>query len=331
MKRNRQAICIELPAETKGKLPDALQCIPAPDSEGKVRGRDGRWWYFDQPELVMRNSPERIAIDINHSTDLAAPRGAESPAAGWINGKALELRDGALYGTPKWNARGQAAIEGEEYAFLSPVFDYDASGRIQRLLRVSLVNNPNFDIAINAAILDIDVDDPPPESLTMKLLLKELGLPETATEAEGIVALNALKAGHQTALNQAQATPDLARFVPRSEFEAVQTRALNAETAINEGKKAALIKEIDTELDAAQKDGKITPASREYFRATCLKEGGLEEFRAFVKTAVPVIEPGTTSDGGKPPEKGTALNATQEAVRKSLGMTVEEFLKGAAG
>lgn len=330
MKRNRQAICIQLPDAVEGKLPTSLQCIPAPDGDGKVKGRDGRWWFFDQPELVMRNSPDRIAIDINHSTDLAAPRGAESPAAGWIDGKALSLVDGALYGTPKWNARGKAAIEGEDYAFLSPVFDYDASNRIQRLLRVSLTNNPNFEgLALNAAVLDEDVDDNPPERLTMNALLLALGLPVTATEAEGLTALNALKATHQTALNAAQ-TPDLNKFVPRSEFDAVQNRALNAEKKIEESDKTKKDKEVEKELDEAQAAGKITPASREFYKATCAAEGGLEKFREFVKTTVPVVEPGSQGKDGKPPEKGTALNAAQKQVAESLGLTEAQYLKSVA-
>ncbi|ROH88658.1 hypothetical protein ED208_12630 [Stagnimonas aquatica] len=328
MKRNRLALCSEIPDHGPGKVPSELKCIPAPDAEGKVRGRDGRSWFFDQPELVLRNSPDRIAIDINHSTDLAAPRGEEAPAAGWINGRELELRDGAIWGKPRWNARGTAAVEGEEYAFISPVFDYDGAGRIVRLVRVSLTNNPNLDLALNAAVLDQDVDDYPPETLTMKNLLKELGLPETAGEAEALVALNSLKTQHQTALNAAQ-TPDLNKYVPRADYDAMQTRALNAEQSIADKARTDREKAADQELDAAQKAGKITPASREFYRATCMAEGGLEKFRDFLKSAPAIVEPGTTVSDELPTGQKTALNAQQKAVALSLGLSEEQFLKGA--
>ena len=328
MKRNRLALCNELPEHGPGKVPSELKCIPAPDSDGKVRGRDGRSWFFDQPELVIRNSPDRIAIDINHSTDLAAPRGGESPAAGWINGRELEVREGAIWGPSRWNARGKAAIEGEEYAFISPVFDYDGAGRITRLVRVSLCNNPNLDLALNAPILDEDVDDLPPESLTMKSLLKALGLPETASEAEALVALNAMIANHQTALNAAK-TPDLQLFVPRADFESMQTRALNAETKISDDAKTAREKAVEQKLDAAQAAGKIVPSSREFYRATCMAEGGMEKFDDFIKTAPVIVEPGATITGAPPEDKTkTALNAQQKSVADSLGLTEAEFLKG---
>lgn len=326
--KNRQAICFELPATEKGALPDWLQCIPAPDVDGKVRGRDGRSWLFDQPELVLKGSPAKIIIDINHSTDLAAPKGLPAPSVGWIDGRALEVRNGGLGGQPNWNARGKAAIEGEDYGWLSPVFDYDVNGRITRLVRVSLCNAPNFDLALNTALLDPDFDDPQPENLPMKSLLKLLGLSETATEAEGVLALNALKSQHATALNTAQSTPDITKFVPRSEFDAVQQRALNAENKIADADKTKLAESIEAELDAAQTAGKITPAGREFYRATCSTQAGLAQFREFVKAAPAIVEPGAIVPPGKPPEKGTALNAAQKAVAESLGMSEAQFLKG---
>lgn len=329
MKRNRLALCIELTEHGPGKVPSEIECIPAPDDDGKVRGRDGRSWFFDQPELVIRNSPDRITIDINHSTDLAAPRGGEAPAAGWINGRELEVRDGAIWGKPRWNKRGKAAVEDEDYYATSPVFDYDGAGRITRLVRVSLCNNPNLDlVALNTPILDEDVDDLPPESLTMKSLLKALGLPETASEAEGLVALNAMLTNHQTALN-ATKTPDLQLFVPRADFESMQTRALNAETKISDDAKTAREKAVEQKLDAAQSAGKIVPSSREFYRATCMAEGGMEKFDSFIKTAPVIVEPGATITGEPPADKAkTALNAAQKSVADSLGLSEAEFLKG---
>lgn len=300
--------------------------MPPADADGKVRGRDGRSWLFDRPEAVLAASPDRIAVDINHSTDLAAPRGGEAPAAGWIAKNSLQVRDGAIYGKPAWNARGKAAIEGEEYAYLSPVFDYDAKGRVTRLVRVSLVNNPNFDLALNAEDVSDDAPTTDPEPQTMKTLLALLGLKDTATEAEAVTALNSEREQSKTALNAAS-TPSLDKFVPRADFDAVQTRALNAERQLSEGNKAAREAEITKAIDEAVAAGKVAPASKEFYRATCQAEGGLEKFREFVKGAPTILEPGATVTGEAPGKDKTALNASQEEVRKSLGLSEEEFRK----
>lgn len=230
------------------------------------------------------------------------------------------MREGAVWGRIDWTAVGRNQVETKEYRYLSPAFDHDSAGNVLKLVSVALTNKPNFNLALNSA-------DPTVEQRPMKLLLAALGLAETATEAEGVAALTTLKAGHQTALNAAQKA-DLTQYVPRAEFDRVQTALNGAQATISEGKKAALEAEIDAEIKAAMTAGKVAPASEKYFRAMCAQEGGLAQFREFVKTAVPVVDPAASAaGGGNPPGHKTALNAEQKAVMTSLGLSEEQFRK----
>lgn len=312
--KNLVALCFQL-ALADGKAPEWMELIPAPNAQGKITGIDGRHWTIKEASHVAQNFQLNIPIDQNHATEIAAPKGEPSPASGWV--EQLEVRQGAVWGRIAWTDIGRNSVESKQYRYLSPAFDYDSAGNVMKLVSVALTNKPNFNLALNSA----DPTEPRP----MIKLLAALGLAATATEDEGIVALVNLKSGHTTALNAAQ-TPDVNKFVPRAEFDRVQTALNSAQKSINDGKQASLDAEIDTEVKSAMAAGKVAPASEKYFRAMCAQEGGLAQFREFIKTAVPVLDPKAQANG-VPPGHKTALNAEQKAVMTSLGLTEEQFRK----
>ena len=99
----------------------------------------------------------------------------------------------------------------------------------------------------------------PPTNLPAALAVA-LDLPEgVATEADGVAAITALKAGLATA-------------------SAIEQQLRNDAAA-------ARRTVVDAEIDAALRAGKITPASVDYHRAACADAEGLERFRAFVRGA----------------------------------------------
>src|SRR5260370_5636764 len=69
---------------------------------------------------------------------------ATSPAAGWI--KQVRAVNGAIQGRIEWTPKGKDAVEAHEYRYVSPVFEYDDEGRVVRLLRAALTNNPNLNL-----------------------------------------------------------------------------------------------------------------------------------------------------------------------------------------
>jgi phage I-like protein len=257
-------------------------------------------------------------VDTEHSTQIKAPKGEPAPAAGWI--KALEARNGAIWGRADWTPAGAASVANREYRYISPVFAYEpATGRIAQLLSIGLTNRPN----LRLAALNQEGANPPQEALMLKQLLTALGLAEDATETQALNTVATLKNDLAVAVNRAQ-TPDLAKFVPRADYDATLARAANAEQALADKAKADLEAQIEREVGAAMQAGKITPATRDYHLAMCRQQGGLEEFRKFV-AAAPVI--GDPSSLGAKNDGGTAMNAETQAIAAMFGNSAEDIAK----
>jgi phage I-like protein len=314
---HRLALNVELIA-TDGAAPEWVPLIPAgPD----VVGLDGRRWLYDTAAevLVLDSFTQRgldLAIDINHALQHAAPKGGESPAAAWID--KLEPRDGAMWGHVAWTPRGGEAVVNREYRYLSPVFDYEsATGRIARLVSVGLVNTPNLrQTALNS--------EEPPVALSAAIALA-LGLNAEATDETAVAAINTLK----TARAANSENPSLERFVPRADYDAMQTRATNAEQTLATQKKADHDTAVNAEITAALQAGKITPATEGFYRASCADEAGLASFKTFVGVA-PVIAADQANLDKKAAATATALNAEEAAMCESLCIEPAAFLAAKA-
>lgn len=319
------ALNVQLPED--GTLPEWVELIPAGDI---VRGRDGRKWTNPTPDQVVIAFQENSAdlpIDWEHATEKKAPRGEPAPAAGWI--KAMEIRAGAIWGRIEWTDKGADDVTNKRYRYLSPVFVYTVSDlRIVRLTSAGLTNQPNLHLtALNSETLGHE--NPQPEEKEngmdfLKALCQALGLADGTSEEQVIAKVKDLKNDLATAENRAQ-TPDLGKFVPRSDYDAAMERASNAEQKIKDQEAKALDDEIDSAINQALKDGKITPASKDYHVAQCRSDGGLDRFKEFVKSA-PVLGNGTDFENKDLNQGKGALTNEDKAVCQQLGITEEEFL-----
>lgn len=329
----RSAINRELPQD--GSVPEWLELIPPGPV---VQGVDGRAWTFGPAEVrqVLTEFNQHlgeIVADWEHASEHKAPKGEEAPAAGWI--KQLEERDGALWGRIEWTERAANQISQREYRYISPVFLYttDEQRRIQRLTSVGLTNQPNFALkALNQedpAAAGGDSDPNQGDNPTMdKELLARLGLPEDATAEQVRAAVDGLKGELATAQNRGQQGPSLDKFVPRTDYDNALSRATNAEERLASLEKERQDEAIDTAINQALEDGKITPASVEYHKAQCRSEGGLDRFKAFVDAA-PEVGGDAGLAGKKPPqqEQGKAMNAEMRAVAAQMGNSEEDLKK----
>lgn len=304
------ALCTELGLLAAGEapgVPGAIQLIPAGPT---VRGLDGREWTFDRTAIdaVLQSFNSRgleLPIDWEHATQHRAPKGEEAPASGWIT--ALNERAGSLWADVQWTDRGHDQVLGREYRYISPVFDYDpATGRIVRLVSAGLTNKPN----LHLQALNQEVSMSRSTALTAAITAA-LGLAADAADDDVAAGIQQLKTANETALN-AERSPSLERYVPRADYDALATRATNAEQQLQERDQAAHKAAVDASIDGALKAGKITPATAEYHRASCSDQAGLERFQAFV-AAAPVVGADTNLGERKPPESSTALNAEQIA------------------
>jgi phage I-like protein len=261
-------------------------------------------------------------VDENHSVDLLAPSGGPSPAFGWFQNVTAE-KDGSVWADVEWTEKGKAAISGLEYRYISPVLFQDDEGVICLIARASLSNSPNLDIK---SLNNQNPAKPEKEKNEMKSIIAFLGLPETATEAEALAAVSALK----TSLNAAQAkgqNVDITAYAPRADVMAMEARALAAEKQLAELNAASLKKETEAAVDQAIKDRKIAPASREQYISLCSTKDGLENFRKAMASSPAVFGDAPQVPAGSPPGSNTSLNAEETVMAKSMGYTEEEWKK----
>lgn len=301
------AVGVALALSSEGGAPEWAQLLPA----GPVlQGRDGRSWKLNDVERVVAAFAPPFVIDYEHAQDKLAVDGKEAPASGWV--EALEVREGSIWGRVDWTPRAQTAIAAREYRFISPAFTYSpVDGSVLALIGASLVNRPNFVMtALNAQ-----------EPSMFREIAAALGLSDMASSPEIVSAIGALKSA--TALNALQ--PDIAKFVPRADFELALNRATVAESKLAADAKAAHEAEVAVVIDGAVKAGKVAPASKKFYLATCSTAEGLAAFKEFVAGATSaftvIADPKVESET----QNGVALNAEQRDVAKTLGLDPKAF------
>ena len=338
----RLALC-QLKLSEDGQPPEWVQLVP---SGAKIKALDGRDFRNKSPEDIVKafnDDPRDLPIDWEHASEIKAPEGEPAPAAGWV--VAMEVREGgAIWGKVEWTPRGKASIETREYRYLSPAFILDDAKNILELVSAALTNRPAFNMPALAHHKENPMDPK---------LLEALGLKEDATPEDVLAAIAKLKAPDPSAEletvkkeletargkletaeteleNARNAHPDLSKYVPRAEYDAAVARAKTAEDKLEDGEKAIRQKEIDAEIDAALKVGKITPASKDFYLATCAQDGGLEKFREFLKTAPKIGDPSDLDD--EPPPGNGDPKATQSelAIAAACGVSEEDYLKAKA-
>ena len=155
-----------------------------------------------------------------------------------------------------------------------------------------------------------------------KELCAALGLPETATTADALAAIEKLK----TELNGAQNKGvDLAAYAPRTDLTAMQQRAEKAEKELAEMNAASLKTKAEAAVEQAVKDGKIAPASKEVYLDLCSTKDGFEKFEK-IMAATASINGGTqVSDKAPENKEKVELNAAEKEWASAMGFTEAEW------
>jgi len=309
-------------AATQSNPPEWVQLFPVGRGHSRrIDARDGRSWTANPDAVVAAFNANRapLPVDYEHAQDHRAPSGLAAPAAGWV----VELKNkaGAIWGKVEWTPQAAAMIVSREYRFLSPSFthekgDHQKPGRILRLLGAGLVNRP----ALEMTALSHITPTLQHQEKNMKAIAKALGLagdadekailaeisrrdafstaicqalkldPAEAGEKATLAAIETLAADTETALAAAKAAPAAGEVAALEQSLADTTKAL----AALQQKDAA--REIEAALDKAAAKGKITPASRETYRAMCQSEGGLARFTELVETLPVICAPSTLDE-----------------------------------
>lgn len=311
---------IALNAEA-GQAPEWVMLLAAGP---KVQGIDGRSWANPDPHAVVAgtmalNRP--LVMDWEHATKVRGDQGLDAPAAGWID--KVEVRDGAIWGHVDWTPRGRDQVANREYRFLSPAFRADAKPPhvIRHLTMAGLTNAPNLHLAaLNRT------EAPHPETSENHLdlaprLRAALGLAADATEDVIVTAAT-------TNLAMCRSGPDLTAFAPRADLETALNRATTAEAALAARTTADQAAGIETALNKAQAEGKITPASRPAYEAMCKAEGGLANFTALAATLPKITGAEAVVDKKPGDATGAAgLTETELAMCRATGTDPVEFAK----
>jgi phage I-like protein len=260
-----------------------------------------------------------ILVDYDHfSLDTDKP----SEAAGWIMD--LQNRADGVYAQIRWAGDGEAKVKSGAYRYVSPVWNradcvtVNGALRPMRLSTVALTNDPN--IKVTKPLSNRSKEPGPAETGKANIpgntggeestmdykaeLLAVLGLPADATD-EQIAAAKAAKACE---LDNAC-----------KEKDAMQNRAVTAETKLQDFERGALIIQVEKDLD----DHKDVIANREEVKAQLMvnREGTLKLIKSMRKPeALPQAL--HNRDGKTPTAEQIAdankLNAEREAFVKEV-------------
>ena len=150
-----------------------------------------------------------------------------------------------------------------------------------------------------------------------KAIAKAAGLAEDASAEDVEAAVTTAKASAG-----AGGDPDPTKFVPRAEFDQLQTRLATLEAGTAQASATA-------KVDQAVKDGKVTPASRDWALALATKDP--ESFDKFLEGAPQILSSGRVAPAGTPGEGGDALTDQERAICRATGVSEEDFIESREG
>ena len=320
-RRVASGVCSEIPLPN-GEPPEWVRLLPPGPA---IEAVDGRKWRVDNAAELVRASlawPLELQVDYDHAALRAAPEGRPAPASGWIKDLRVAA-DGAIEGRVEWTPEGAAAIKAKKWKYISPDFSAPR-GAIRRISGAGLTNRPALVQAPLTADQEVSMD-----KKILQRVLAALGLAEGASEEEIAAACERLQAAAQS--------PPPDRFVPRAQYDALAQRANDLETAAAARGEAERKAAAEAAVEQAMSDGKVAPASKDYWLGVCASEGGLEQFEAFLASApaIPGTGDGTqaSASAAKPGRKpGSAATATAEDLEVASQFGIDaEFLEKHGG
>lgn len=306
-----------------------------------------------------------MVIDYEHQTLM----NVEAPAAGW--GKRENLfskgKEGLWLRNVDWTSKARNYIANKEYRFVSPVFLKRLSDdRVVRLINVALTNQPNIDGMVpitNKYVYDLTTAKE--EKPMWKELMKRLGLTETATEQDAIVAINKLAdpvrilanksvlaalgltetATENDAIAAIKKLAESVRIVANksvltalgltesaTEAEITGTIMAMKQSHTQVGDLATQVKKLQDKLNASAASDAVAVAMKDGKITPAQKEWAdeyakrdLEGFKVFVAKAPVVVVLGKVVGEDKPADG--AIDDVQMQINKMCGVDAETFKK----
>lgn len=340
---------VSMPFElVDGKAPTEFCIFKAGDNPSE-KGT----FVFDvlSQELVMAKYAERgvpMLMDYEHQSMVDPPIEAPASAKSFVP----EVRNGDLWATQiVWTDRGRAYLESGEYRLFSPAFGFDELDdgrmRVTKLINVALTNNPalhNIEPLMAAKDKDDDMDEEM-KQLKAQVAALQAQLSALTTENASLSTANAslsaqLKGkpfGDEEETKATAALRDEVKTITGKTDLKEATGVLRSIALKAKGADEAVttLKEIqangrETEfvalLDAAWKEGKISPAQRkEFWEKQCRGEDkratveGLAMLKDFIKTAP--VQVNIRETAGVASRGGVMRTSDEKAIMTRFGMT----------
>jgi len=305
--------------KAEGHVPTEILLLPF----GEVKTSEGNYFVDEEAAAlilsIFREIGNDIVIDYEHQT----LKDVEAPAAGWI--KDLYVGEDGIYGRVEWTERAKNYIANKEYRYLSPVVWVNKEGRAVFLQCVALTNLP---ATFNAKPIVSKQG-----GREMEEILKLLGV---KSEEEALEAIKILRQKKEASipkeiLDVLELKEDASVSEVKASILALKQGVRTVDdlaTQVKELKEKLLAKETEELVEMALKEGKITPAQKEWALEYARKDP--EGFKVYVQKAPKVVPVG---DGMVKPVKQNAdgLDEVTVMIAKQMEINVEDIKKYALG
>ena len=294
-------------------VPEVIRVLP----KGHVSSTKGDFEVDDRDIAgIIRQFKARrldLVIDYEHQT----LSDVQAPAAGWI--KDLYPGEDALMARVEWTQKGREYIANKEYRYLSPVVLVKKADQHAAVFHsAALTNTPAITgmfAIINSDALSIEEEEEP--RMELSALIELLGLEEGTAEEDVLKRIKELtqqaaeegqggqegkegpaKEGTQLVANKP--VLDLLGLPEDARTEDVTARIMAFKAGdsalqrrVAELEKQAASQKAEELVGLAMKDGKLSPAQKEWAVAYALSDP--KGFAAFVEKAPVVVPMGKTA------------------------------------
>ena len=322
-------------------VPEVIRVLP----KGHVSSTKGDFEVDDRDIAgIIRQFKARrldLVIDYEHQT----LSDVQAPAAGWI--KDLYPGEDALMARVEWTPKGREYIANKEYRYLSPVVLVKKADQHAAVFHsAALTNTPAITgmfAIINSDALSIEEEEEP--RMELSALIELLGLEEGTAEEDVLKRIKELtqqaaeegqggqegkegpaKEGTQLVANKT--VLDLLGLPEDARTEDVTARimAFKAGDSVLQRRVAELEKQAASQkaeelVGLAMKDGKLSPAQKEWAVAYALSDP--KGFAKFVEKAPVVVPMGKTAFAADERKQ----DGVDWKILKNQGVTEEDLKK----
>ena len=274
--------------------PEIISVLPL----GHVTSAKGDFNVDEESLAAMKAQIAQRGVDLVIDYEHQTLTGEQAPAAGWV--KELFLDDGKIKARVEWTPRAKEYLENREYRYHSPVITVRKSdNKAMGLHSIALTNTPAVE-HMEAIVNSISFEGGTSKmNEFLKQLAALLGLKAGAATADVTAAIMSLKGGNIGGVNLVE-----------------QVKSLEAKLADRDAEEA---------VELALKQGKITPAQRDWAKSYALKSPG--DFQDFVAKAPQVVPMGEVGGGSVAFKSSATPDDATLLACKQLGISAEDVQK----